>query len=198
MSSGARRHCRPAALLCLSALAAGWVGVGVGCAAPTNLLDADALSRVRRIAVLDFSGSAATEGARPGGAVAGAVLEEFRQSLPGIEIIERSELDKALTESKLSSLGLTAESSAKELGAKLGVQAVVLGDTLQYTHDLFGKSEIYDVGAAMRIVDVATGQVIYSSTGHSRRYDSFGPATRDVARQLLSPLRTGLSQRGRA
>lgn len=166
-----------------------------GCGTPVNMVDADALANVRRVAVLEFSGVATVDGAKPGDALAGAVVQAIRTELPHIEVVERARIAQLLEEAKFDSIGIT--DGVAKLGRVLGVDAVVLGDTLQYTHDnrkqsgVFsgGFASIYNVGASMRIVDVAKGRIIYARSAGVIRNDSFGPAVEQVAEALLLPLK---------
>jgi curli biogenesis system outer membrane secretion channel CsgG len=163
-----------------------------GCAAPPPyLLDSDALAGVRRVAVLPFTGGPDYKGARPGDALAGAVTDQLPKDWSLIEVIERSEIDKVLDQSKLEAVGLTEAAGARELGEKLGVQAVILGDTLQYSEH---RGDC-NAGAAIRIVEVKTGRVIYSNTAHKYSKDSLSAAIGELSGELIRPLVAGLKAR---
>lgn len=181
----------------IGAAAAVLAATAGGCGTPSVLGDRDALSRVKRVAVLEFSGMADVDGARPGDALANAVMQRIRLDVPSMEVVERDQIGKVLAEFKLDEIGLT--DGVAKLGKRLNVQAVVLGDTLQYSHDNAGSKNnpIYSVGAAMRIVDVEKGRVIYSKTASAVRYESFGPVLEDVAEALLRPLADGLKGGGK-
>lgn len=171
-----------------------------GCGQPTVLLNRDELTGLRRVAVLEFSGMTA-EGARPGDALANAVVKWIGLDLPGrLEVKERSQVEKVLDEWKAQEAGLT-DGGVQKLGRQLGVDAVVLGDTLQYSKDKVYKRGViggrfvpfYNVGAGMRIVSVSDARVVYSCTAESLGQSSLTDAADDVARQLLAPLVIGLN-----
>jgi curli biogenesis system outer membrane secretion channel CsgG len=161
-----------------------------GCAViePPRLRDRDTLEKVRRVAVLPFTGGPDYKGARPGDALAGAVTDQLPKAWQRIEVIERSEIDKVLDQSKLEAVGLTEAAGTRELGEKLGVQAVVLGDTIQYMQ----AGKISTVGAAIRVIDVKTGRVVYANVASVSSDQSISAANRALVAELIRPLVEGL------
>lgn len=155
---------------------------------PPHLPDYEALSQVRRVAVMPFTGGPDYKGARPGNALAGAVTDQLPKDWQIWEVIERSEIDKVLDQSKLAAVGLTEAAGTRELGEKLGVHAVVLGDTLQYTQD----GKYCHAGASIRIVEVKTGRVIYAHTTDVTGTESLSAAVSELAGKLIRPLVDGL------
>lgn len=164
----------------------------LGCVGPQVAVKrAFDFSRVRRVAVLGFSGS--------GGHAAAdhlvlALLEE------GADVVERRQLNALLRETQLGTTGLLAPASVQEVGQLLGVDAIFMGSVTSYaparSYLVFAESLVLpallgsgtlvsrgpapglpnsdvitsaaSVGLSARMVDVETGSVLWS--GH-RAYE---------------------------
>lgn len=88
-----------------------------------------------------------------------------------VTVAERAQLDKVMRELKLQSSGQVSDSTAKQLGQLLGVDAVLVG---KYTD--FGN----EVRVNERIIDTQSGQVLAATSTTIRK-------TRQVAQLLGQP-----------
>ncbi|MFH2204056.1 MAG: CsgG/HfaB family protein, partial [Elusimicrobiota bacterium] len=96
-----------------------------GCGGSTALNESYDLGRIRRIGVLKFE--------HPAGEELGAA-DIFAKHLiqRGYSVVERSRLESIIDEQKLGISGLFAQSSAKDLGRILGVDALFLGQITSF------------------------------------------------------------------
>lgn len=88
-------------------------------------------------------------------------------------LVERNQLDKILSEQKMTTSGLLDKSDAAKLGRLLGVSAIVMGTINQYSIEshkkgILGvgvKSNIGKVAVNVRIVDATTGEILLAANG---------------------------------
>jgi curli biogenesis system outer membrane secretion channel CsgG len=116
--------------------------------------DASAQSTdVPRVAVMDFTGFMLGDGGNSvnlGKAVSAMLVTEF-SGRPGLEVIERAQLNSLLQEQRLALSGRVDESSAAEIGKLLGVQYIFLGQVASIADNL--RMDI-------RAVDVETSKIV--------------------------------------
>jgi len=105
------------------------------------------------VAVLDFSGLMMGDGtaAVPLGKTVAAMLVTEFSGRPGIQVIERAQLNEMLREQDLALSGRVDESSAIEIGKLLGAQYVLTGQAT----DIVGNLRM-----DIRAVDVETSEVV--------------------------------------
>ena len=139
--------------------------------------------KYKNIAVLPFVD--APNVPQSGQIVSGLANQIFAQA--GFQVVERSRLYDVLSEQHLLMSGLIGESQQIKIGQMLGVKAVVVGEVGQYATvqrhtdttyfplTLYGTTtylpvqgkqwmESY-VSISLRIIDIETGQLIYSGSG---------------------------------
>jgi curli biogenesis system outer membrane secretion channel CsgG len=139
-------------------------------------------TKIKRIAVLDFTDAFN----QPlSGTMASEVFIKYMLKA-GYDVVERNELDKILKEKNISASGLTDRKNIKKL---LGIDALVAGsveafipetDTYEGGYPRFVAAQ---VGIAARIVDVETGETVWSGSGS---YD--GMNSQIAAEYLVSSL----------
>ena len=162
-------------------------------------------SKVKRIAVLDFSGYRA-EG------VADIIIIELMKY--GIDIVERNKIENLFREQQMVSSGAIDSSTARSIGKLLGVDAIMTGsvvgclpaqrrteyfargDTPVVTPGLFilerGDNYITyqqdsEVSMSARLIDVETGSVVWAASDSSRGF-STESGIRSVALSLAVSL----------
>lgn len=144
------------------------------------------------IAVLPFSD--APYARHSGQIVQGLAIQLFAKN--GFSVMERSRFSNILDEQAMSLSGLMDDQQSLKLGKMLGVKAIVVGAVGQYQVvakssppayiPLFGGG-IFPVGGgqwnetyvsiSLRIIDVETGQLIYSGSGQYSQPVSIQPQT---------------------
>jgi len=91
------------------------------------------------------------------------LVEELTMKLVNdgrVTVAERSQLDKVMKELRLQSSGAVSDSSAKQLGALLGVETVLLG-----TYMDLGK----EMKINQRVIATESGEVLAASTANIRK-----------------------------
>jgi TolB-like protein len=114
---------------------------------------AQAANDVPTVAVMDFSGFMLGEAGNSvaiGKAVSAMLVTEF-SGRDGLQVIERDQLNKLLTEQKLALSGRVEESSAVEIGKLLGAQYMFYGQITSIADNL---------RIDIRAIDVETSEVI--------------------------------------
>jgi curli biogenesis system outer membrane secretion channel CsgG len=160
-----------------------------GCAAPAPLLSPEqktAFSTIRTVAVFPFSGGSSSEGARPGDALSGALVEVLRMEVPQFQLVERTRIADLLAERRGSGAA-TQEKETLGIAKLLNVDAVVAGVIEQYSTN--EKRDEYSVGATIRIVDVRSGRVVWTGRGHGVRKPNFTEAVRGTVNMMVVPLK---------
>ena len=109
----------------------------------------------KKIAIIPFSYADGRTGATKDGSVIAERLTIKMINMHKFEIIERSVLDKVMTELKLQSSGMIDASSAKQLGKVLGVEAIVTGTLVEMQA---GRIEVN-----ARLIKTETAQAIGAS-----------------------------------
>jgi curli biogenesis system outer membrane secretion channel CsgG len=151
----------------------------------TNFIGSFDYPKYKRIAVLPFTD--APNSPHSGQIIQGLASQALAKM--GFDIVERARLYDVLKEQSLSLTGIIDESQQFQIGKLLGVQAIVIGEVGQYmtvqrktdttyfpwTNFYTGQvtyipiqgqqwNESY-VSISLRIIDVETGQLIYSGSG---------------------------------
>ena len=119
----------------------------------TQRAAAQATSDLPTVAVMDFTGFMLGEAGNSvaiGKAVSSMLVTEFT-GRDGLRVIERSELNKLLTEQKLALSGRVEESSAVEVGKLLGAQYVMFGQVTSMGDQL---------RVDIRATDVETSRIV--------------------------------------
>ena len=146
---------------------------------------------VKRIAVLDFEDSSVTtsqtqqvvvtqggvmsqqvERGKVGRAVSDMLITEFVKD-GTFKVIERNQLEKILSEQKLSISGVVDPSDVAKLGKVLGVSAVIVGSVTQFGVDrqtigFFGigiKKSTAKVAINARMIDTSSGEIFFAAEG---------------------------------
>ena len=171
--------------------------LAVGCdnTAP-SVLNLELVGDTQRVAVLPFSEGPGARGSAE--TVTGYITSELL-SLGRFQLIERSELKALLDERDLQAADLVDSSQAAELGKILAVDAVVIGTVTEYDEDRESYNvyvtrvpvTTYKVGATLRMIDVATGEIIYAHSASGVSRSNITEAGNDAAQKLLAPLQTG-------
>lgn len=94
--------------------------------------------------------------------------------IPGLEVMERSKLNKLLSERDLSQADLIQKGEYEEIGKFLGVDALVIGAVPSYTAWAYGFWSGHMVAFSCRCVDVNTSKVLWSLSGQ-REAGPYGP-----------------------
>ena len=165
------------------------------CAEEPEMMNTERLSLVKRLAVLPFQDGPGTYAQNSGNAVTGFVTSELAKC-DKYRVLERSRLKTVIDEQDLQVSGIMDQDTAIKVGKVLGADAVVLGSVTQYdmdktqvyVHVIPIVSREYNVGAAIRMIDVNTGEVIYAHSASGKSGSSFTEAGKQAAQRLLVPL----------
>ncbi|BCB96045.1 hypothetical protein JZK55_09670 [Dissulfurispira thermophila] len=112
------------------------------------------------------------ERGKVGRAVSDMLITEFVKD-GTFKVIERNQLEKILSEQKLSISGVIDPSDAAKLGKVLGVSAVIVGSVTQFGVDrqtigLFGigiKKSTAKVAINARMIDTSSGEIFFAAEG---------------------------------
>lgn len=128
----------------------------------------------KRVAVVRFQDKSAYGRGRLGGAVQDILMTELAKSGLFILVSRGSDLDLVLDEQDLATSGILKAGTGAKSGEVLGLNAIVTGAVSQF--GVKQKSATYLVGASkvqtaeatvdVRVIDAATGQVIYADSGN--------------------------------
>lgn len=139
-------------------------------------------SKIKRIAVLDFKDAS---GHPVSGTMASDIFVKYMLKA-GYEVLERSQLDEILKEKNISSAGLLDKKNIQKL---TGIDALIAGSVEAYIPE----TDIYDgsyprfiaaqVGIGARMIDVQTGETLWSGSGS---YD--GMNTQIAAEYLIASI----------
>ena len=159
-----------------------------------NLYKSPKLKNITRIAVAPFSDAPGILAKGSGGTVADVMVTQLLV-LGKYKVIERSQIERIIQEQGLSQAGVVDVSTAQEAGRILGVEAVVIGSVTEYQmkkgHVPLYITNIptrsYSVGASARIVNVETGEILYSCTAVGKG-DSYGKAADEACKLILNSM----------
>ncbi|MBI5745179.1 MAG: acyloxyacyl hydrolase [Elusimicrobia bacterium] len=120
-----------------------------------ELTEAGTAVQGKKIAIIPFSYADGRTGATKDGSVISERLTIKMINMHKFEIIERSVLDKVMTELKLQNSGMIDATSAQQLGKVLGVEAIVTGTIVETSG---GQIEVN-----ARLIKTETAQAIGAS-----------------------------------
>jgi len=161
-----------------------------------------------KIAVLPFKAS--SPGSVPNGAVGGgatvtvanggeAVADQMSSALmgvPGLQVIERTQLKRILEEHNLALADLAEATDLHKLKGMLLVQGLVLGTVTEYCNWQGGVNWGATVSFNGRLVDVETGQVLMTFTCTSKKHNGVLAAmTSGLASETSRKISTELERR---
>jgi TolB-like protein len=145
---------------------AGWLAAmtGIAHADPletiaSRLAKGAAAAHVHKIAVLAFT---YRDGALSSGST--LIAEGLTTRLvgrPGLQVIERSQIDQLLSESRLSLSGVVVSSASQKLGQVLGVDAIVTGRLVDLNN---GRTSI-----DARLISTDNGTVLSAASSQIKR-----------------------------
>lgn len=151
----------------------------------SNFVGSTDFPQYKTVAVLPFSD--APNSPSSGQTVQGLVSQSLAKA--GFDIMERACLFEILSEQALSLSGILTDSQSIKIGELLGVKAIVVGEVGQYATEVRKTDTTYFpmpnyqtgqviyyprpgqtwtvsfVSISLRVIDVETGQVIYSGSG---------------------------------
>ncbi|MBN2522868.1 MAG: hypothetical protein JXB24_06315 [Bacteroidales bacterium] len=158
----------------------------------TNVYKSPKLNTIQRIAVAPFEDAPGILAKGSGKVVADVMVTQLL-TLNKYQVIERSQLQKVLSEHNLSQSGVIDAVTAQEVGKILGVDAVIIGSVTEYQmkkgHVPLYVTNIqtrgYTVGASARIVSVESGEILFSSTAVDNG-SSYNEASEKVCARITS------------
>lgn len=115
------------------------------------------------------------------------------------EVVEPWEVNRLLTEKKITAIGELSPQELAEIAESLNAQALVVGTVLQFEKGRSGTLTAPEIGISLRLLDAETALVIWSATD-SRSGVTFGDrligtdgpdltsATSELVRSLLNTL----------
>lgn len=121
----------------------------------------------RSLAILPFNNYSGKEDA--GKQVSNAFLIELLKKQM-FNIIEPGEIDKIMREERIRSSDQVDEKTALKLKEKLSADYILIGSVNEYGYLRSGDREIPIIGFSIRLLDSATGQIIWAAY-HSRKGD---------------------------
>ncbi len=168
--------------------------------------------KVKKIAIIPFTDAPGKFGqpVKNSGTLVGDVLVSEISRLGKYTIVERSQVNKVLREQGFQMSGAVDASTAKEVGKILGVDAVLLGSLSEYrivkVTPWYGwialpaavigigwivytlsQHDVAIVGMTIRVVDVKTGRVMFTSDGKGTG-SSYMDAARQCAKMISNRL----------
>ena len=194
---------RPNAFLPLLAAAA--VALALGCASSSGRIGdpyfADVKSKanvyarqsqagVLKIAVMPFKASTELIGS----SVSDMVVTELLRTQK-YQLVERGQMKNVLSETELAMAGLS-QAKAVEAAKMLGAEAVVIGTVDEYGTQAKGGDTYAVVGLSIRLIDCATGNIVWSADLAKMADDDDIPLAthaRDVVHELVSGLYQNLT-----
>ena len=147
-------------------------------------------SGVLKIAVMPFK--AATE--LIGSSVSDMVVTELQRTQK-YSLVERGQMKNVLSETELAMAGLS-QAKAVEAAKMLGAEAVVIGTVDEYGTQAKGGDTYAVVGLSIRLIDCATGNIVWSADLAKMADDDDIPLAthaRDVVHELVSGLYQNLT-----
>lgn len=152
------------------------------------------LGNIQRIAIAPFGDAPGILAKGSGASVADMLVTQLL-ILDRYRVVERSQIERVLREQGLWQSGVIEAGTAQNVGRMVGVQAVMIGSVTEYElrkghvplYVANVQTRSYSVGLAVRIVEVETGDVLFSSTGRGKG-DSYYTATEQACRMALEPL----------
>lgn len=160
----------------------------VSCAGPSQQWVRPGSARIARLAVLPFENQ--TAALRPGASVSDLLVSEILASGP-VAVMDPSEVADRLRRENLDPADAARLPSAQRMGRLLQVSHVLQGAVTEYRYRP-GLSETPVVGVTARVVDVATGEVVwtasYARSGSSWRQQGLSSVAQSITRDMAAHL----------
>ena len=189
--------------ICMGAVVVG-VMLGAGCSTSrrvgdpyfanvktkANVFARQAQAGVLKIAVMPFKASTELIGSSVSDMVVTELLRTQKYSL-----VERGQMKNVLSETELAMAGLS-QAKAVEAAKMMGAEAVVIGTVDEYGTQAKGGDTYAVVGLSIRLIDCATGKIIWSADLAKIANDDEIPLAthaRDVVHELISGLYQNLT-----
>ena len=153
--------------------------------------------RYTRIAVISFSDYPG----KPGSGLQVADIVSMELLKLGIDVVDRTSLDKVLREQSLGSSGLVDDYTSPEIGKLLGVNAIMTGTLTEWSTTVTdiqliqggapANMPISAAGITMKLIDVETGQIIWSgnarasTTGNNMESIAAKNAIKKIGKQFI-------------
>lgn len=139
---------------------------------PTEEVRSEYTGPKRKVAVIEFENKTKYGARRLGTSASDILITELAKTGKFI-MVEREKLDKLLQEQKLGMSGIIDASTAAAVGKMLGLDAIVTGSISQFGTNVVGsdflitesKQQVAEATVDIRVVDVATGRIIYADSG---------------------------------
>ncbi len=112
--------------------------------------------QIKKVSVMPFRASTAIAGESVADMFVTEIIKEQIY-----EVVERSQIDKVLSESEVALAGLTS-SKAAEMGSMLGAEAVIIGTVDEYSMMPSKDMHFAVVGINARMIDCKSGKILWS------------------------------------
>lgn len=140
---------------------------------------------VKKIAVLDFDASAISAkrgNGNVGRAVSDIIVTELVKD-GTFKVVERNQLEKILSEQKLSMSGMVDPNAVARIGKVLGVSAVIVGSVTQFNVEqktigilmVGAKKNTASVAINARMIDTSTAEILFAAEGKGEE-EAYGVA----------------------
>jgi len=160
----------------------------VSCAGPSQEWARPGAARISKLAVLPFENQ--TSAVRPGASVSELLVSELLASGP-VAVMDPSEVADLLRRENLDPADAGRLPSAQRMGRLLQVSHVLQGAVTEYRYRP-GLSETPVVGVTARVIDVATGDLVwtasYARSGSSWRQEGLSSVAQSIARDMAAHL----------
>lgn len=123
----------------------------------------------KKVAVLPFENLSADEGA--GEKVQKVFLVELLKEQKW-EVLEPGEVEKALKELRIRATDKLSTERAGQLKEKLGADWIFFGTVLEFSAPRSGSNEAPVVSLTVRVLDAATGEIVWAAFGSRQGNDS--------------------------
>jgi len=131
-------------------------------------------SKQWKLAIIDFNYEDQGEGkeganyyksaGKDGGRVIANMFGSELNKMKGVQLLERSGIEKVLNEQELQYTGAIDESTAVELGKMIGADAVMLGDVTDYLSWTNTGVTGSTISFSARMIDIESSQVLLSTS----------------------------------
>lgn len=118
------------------------------------------------------------------------------------EVLEPGEVERALRELRIRATDKLSSEQARQLKEKLGLDWIFFGTALEYSTPQAGSREAPVVSLTARVLDAATGEIIWAAFGSRQGDDSeflfeVGKvnSTSELAKKIAEKMVAGLAQR---
>lgn len=184
--------------------------------APLNYYKADDVSKIKRIAVLNFRESPDNENKGGGPAISESVVTELSKSRKFV-IVEGTQKEEILKQQSFERTGAVDANTVKEIGKILGVDAIIVGHVPEYgkyktswgaknwfwgtfflgiltggvgfltfIEPIFPEVT-FSAMVNIRVVSVDTGEILYTKSARASGHD-FSKVIQDISKEAVSDL----------